>query len=177
MSVLKSLFAAVVIGLSATISNAAIMSFPGGSPSPAAPVFEDIEAGEEYAYFFTASGTDNVLYTFTALEALTVEGASFTSNGTSASVASTSLAFDGGPITAFTPSGGSGAATGTFNFAPFTMDAGDQFTFEIFSDSTAPPALLTAYFQTSIIPVPAALPLLGGGLLLLAGLRRRAKTA
>jgi len=172
--------AAVAIALAPVASSAAIITTyaPGFTiPSLAAPVEEDIAADMEYPYTFIATGTDSQSFTFTALETLRVLGVSFTSNGSAADVVKTAVSFEGGPLTSFSPVGTPGASTGVQVFGAFGLAAGESFTFLLDVADVERTALLTARFETTSIPVPAALPLLLGGIAALGVVSRKKKAA
>lgn len=180
MNVVTKLAATAALILAPVASSAAIVTTfaPGWTlPVNAAPVTEDIIAGQEYPYQFTATGTDSQNFTFTALETLNVLGVSFTSNGTAADVAKTGVSFNGGPLTAFVPTGLPNAATGSQTFAGFSMLAGESFSFLLDVNGVTETALLSARFETTAIPVPAALPLMIGGIAALGAVARKKKKA
>lgn len=118
-------------------------------------------------------------FTFTALERLNVSSISLAGTGIGAANlgavrfgftdSKTSSFGVNGTVTSFP--GGSSSATA---FLPGgTMDAGDVFTI-FWSGGLTSPVGVTASFFTTPVPVPAALPLLVGGLAALALVRRKA---
>lgn len=174
----KHVAVAAVLACAPLAANAAIVQFftPETTiPAAAAPVNETIVANKDYPYGVAGTGTDSQLYTFTADGPVRVGNVTFTSNGASADVAKTGIAFDGGPITSFVPSG-TGSATGVLDFNGFDLADGESFTFLINYMDVTDPTLITANFRTSPVPVPAALPLMIGGIAALGVVKRR-KTA
>lgn len=134
-------------------------------PAPANPINNvDITAPDTFFQTVVASGTGTVTYNFKALSPLIVSNLSFTTNGTAANVAKTYISFNGGPDMFFTPFGTSAASTGSLFFSPFTMNTNDIFTYVYGFSGPNLPTLMTGQFSTTPIPVPAALPLLLGGI-------------
>ncbi len=182
MKGLAKLLGIAVLAVAPMTANAAViyqLSNTGTSltmlPAAAAPVNTTIVAPETYTESILAFGTDSFEYNYTALTALTVLGVSFTANGRAADVAKVSLSFDGAPFASFVPVGNVNASTGEFSFGGFSLGAGEKFSFTLNYNGVVAPVLANAFFQTAVIPVPAALPLMLGGIAALGAVARKKK--
>lgn len=164
-----------------SVANAAVVVFQTNAVPTAANKItaSDIAVNQ----FVTATEillpADTAEFVFTALESLVVSSISLSGSGVGASNLSmvrfgftdsrTSSFGTDGTVTAFP--GGTASATA---FLPGgILNAGEKFTV-YWSGGLTSPVGVTASFFTTAIPVPAALPLMVGGLAALAMVRRKA---
>lgn len=169
--------------IAASAASASTVIVGPGTPTPVSAnkvSTADISIGNAVSVTETLLGTDTAEFTFTALERLRVSTIALAgtdaNNGTE--LAKVRYALNGTPVTPFpliVPNGQSASASG---FIPsFNLDLGSSFT--IFWDLVAPagtPIGITASFNTTAVPVPAALPLLVGGVALLGAVARKKRS-
>lgn len=180
MNFITKMLAVAALALVPVAGSAAIVQIAGpGTPAlpPAAsPVNEPISAPVPYLFSFIATGTDDKLFTLTADAPMIVNGIVFSSTGSLANVNKTSFSFDGGAPVTFSGIGSPTFANAFEFISPFSLASGEAFTFQLFANGLTSNTNLSVYFETTPIPVPAALPLLLAGVAAL-GVASRKKRA
>ncbi|PWR03728.1 hypothetical protein DKT77_05180 [Meridianimarinicoccus roseus] len=182
--ILKAAFLAATLAVGTSASAAVVVFNAGGTitTAPATPISTDISSGDFVIATETLDPLGTNTFTFTALNDLVVSTIALAGVGTNtgADLAQVRFGFTATPATPFSsivPNPDTASATGIL--PGFSLLAGDSFT--IFWESVAPSAsgtvgIAASFFTTDPppIPLPAALPLLAGGIALLGLVRRKA---
>lgn len=175
--------ALVAAGLIAgTSASAAVVVYTPTAVAPSGATLVttvDISVGEFITAVEILVPGDKAEFTFTALEALRVStiALSGTDNSGGLDLGNVEFGFTAATTDTFANITSFGATGAAFDFlGGFDMAAGDAFTI-FWEDGISAPVGLTASFQTSEIPVPAALPLLLGGIAALGAVARKKKNA
>jgi hypothetical protein len=182
--ILKAAFLAATLAVGTSASAAVVVFNAGGSVTvtPSTPIATDISVGDFVIANESLDPLGTNTFTFTALEDLVVSTIALGGVGTNTGfdLAQVRFGFSATPTTPFStivPNPDTASANGTL--PGLSLLAGSSFT--IFWESVAPaagaPVGIQASFFTSEpppIPLPAALPLLAGGIALLGLVRRKA---
>lgn len=172
-------FAATMVASSAASAAVVVYTSTPAAPVGAASITAVDLAGDEFVTVteVLAPG-DTAQFTFTALADLTVSNIAIAGTGNNGGIDLGNVEFGFTSATtqvfsSITTFGSTASAIAVLG--GFSMIAGDVFTI-FWEDGVSAPVGLTASFSTTTtaVPVPAALPMLAGGLALL-GMARRKK--
>lgn len=177
-NILKAAFvAATLVAGSAASAAVVVYTSTTTTPTPATSITTvDMNAGDFITVTEVLVPGDSAEFTFTALEALKVSNIALAGSGSNGGtdLANVEFGFTSATTQQFsTIIDFGGTAAGSATLGGFILGAGDSFTI-YWEDGIIAPVGLTASFFTTAVPVPAALPMLAGGLALL-GLARRKK--
>jgi len=173
--------AGLVMGTSA---SAAVVIYNPITDGPT-PIGSTLVTSDDLVVGDTVTATEELLpgdkaeFTFTALEDLRVSriALSGTDNRGGLDLANVEFGLTSATTDTFDSIVSFGLTGAAFDsLAGFTLDAGEAFTL-FWEDGIEAPVGLTASFQTTAVPVPAALPLLLGGIAALGAVSRKKKKA
>jgi len=176
---MKKLLAAATLAATLIVGSAASAAVVVWNPSSVTPAGAllitpvDIGVGEFVNVTEILTPGDTARFVFTALEALRIDGISVAATGEINELQQTLFGFTFPASIQFTNFFGTATSASAVGTLPgFSMAAGDMFTI-FWRDGIVTPVGVSTFFQTTPIPVPAALPLLAGGIAALGLLRRR----
>jgi hypothetical protein len=173
--------ALVAAGLAAgSTASAAVVVYTPTAVTPSGAtltVSADISVGQFVSAAEVLVPGDDAAFTFTALERLRVSTIALSGSGNNggsdlANVEFGLTAATTGTFTSITSFGSSASAIASL--PGFDMLAGESFTI-FWEDGVSAPVALTASFSTTAVPVPAALPLMIGGIAALGAVARKRK--
>lgn len=180
-NILKAAFVAAGL-VAGTSASAAIVVY---SPTAVAPppanlvTARDISVGNFISATEVLAPGDTAEFTFTALEALRVStiALSGTGNNGGSDLGNVEFGLTSATTNTFSTIISFGKTASAFDSLPgLVLAAGDSFTI-FWEDGIAAPVALTASFSTTAVPVPAALPLMIGGIAALGAVARKKKKA
>jgi hypothetical protein len=180
-NIVKFALTAAAIAFGSTASAAVVIFTPAAGPSPSAPppIVEsfDLTGGQLVTAAEVLLPDQTASYTFKALNSLTVSDIAFggTGNNAGADLGSVTFGLTSPPTNSFSSIVVSGTSSAGTSFLPgFTVAGGDSFTI-FYADGISAPVSVDFSFSTTPVPVPAALPLLIGGVAALGAVARKKK--